>query len=190
MKKFSQGFTLIELLVVIAIIGLLSSVVMASLNVARSKARDAQRLSDLHQIQNALALYYAKNGSYPDTTGRCSGDECSSAQTASWNTASNPLYALVTQGFIPRLPIDPTNSPSNNVLQGGSNEYSYYYSDTLSGGNSQYSQTYDLVTRLENTGNPSSCQVKGTSYCASLVWPGWNWRTNTPNGDVIVYYHP
>lgn len=54
----SRGFTLIELLVVIAIIGLLSSVVLASLNGARIKGRDARRLADIKQIQVALELYY------------------------------------------------------------------------------------------------------------------------------------
>ena len=51
----NKGFTLIELLVVIAIIGILSSVVLASLNTARSKGRDARRLSDLKQISNQVA---------------------------------------------------------------------------------------------------------------------------------------
>ncbi|NBV76692.1 type II secretion system protein [bacterium] len=51
-----RGFTLIELLVVIAIIGLLSTVVLASLSSARAKSRDARRLSDLKQIANAVAL--------------------------------------------------------------------------------------------------------------------------------------
>lgn len=61
----SKGFTLIELLVVIAIIGLLSSVVLASLNTARARARDAQRISNVKQIQTALELYYSDTGSYP-----------------------------------------------------------------------------------------------------------------------------
>lgn len=61
---FSKGFTLIELLVVIAIISLLSSVVLASLNSARAKARDAKRMSDLHNIQLALEMYYDKYGTY------------------------------------------------------------------------------------------------------------------------------
>ncbi|HEY4508044.1 MAG TPA: prepilin-type N-terminal cleavage/methylation domain-containing protein [Candidatus Paceibacterota bacterium] len=65
--KASRGFTLIELLVVIAIIGILSSVVLASLNSARTKARDTRRVSDLKQIQVALELYYDANSKYPTT---------------------------------------------------------------------------------------------------------------------------
>ena len=54
MKNFSKGFTLIELLVVIAIIGVLSSVVLASLNSARAKGRDAKRKAEMVSIQTAL----------------------------------------------------------------------------------------------------------------------------------------
>ncbi|MEI6345770.1 MAG: prepilin-type N-terminal cleavage/methylation domain-containing protein [bacterium] len=61
-----KAFTLIELLVVIAIIGILSSVVLASLNTARAKGRDARRVSDIKQIQLALELYADQNlGKYP-----------------------------------------------------------------------------------------------------------------------------
>ncbi len=54
----NSGFTLIELLVVIAIIGLLSSVVLLSLNSAREKARNARRVADARQIVGALELHY------------------------------------------------------------------------------------------------------------------------------------
>lgn len=56
-----QGFTLIELLVVIAIIGLLSTLAVVSLNGARSKARDARRLSDLRAVQSSLEMYRDDN---------------------------------------------------------------------------------------------------------------------------------
>ncbi|KKW28163.1 MAG: hypothetical protein UY71_C0031G0012 [Parcubacteria group bacterium GW2011_GWB1_52_7] len=63
-----KGFTLIELLVVIAIIGILASVVLASLNSARQKSRDARRVADIKQIQIALELYADGNsGEYADT---------------------------------------------------------------------------------------------------------------------------
>ena len=61
----SQGFTLIELLVVIAIIGILSSVVLVSLNQARGKARDAARISAVQQMEKAIELYYFDHGHYP-----------------------------------------------------------------------------------------------------------------------------
>lgn len=67
-RHSSRAFTLIELLVVIAIIGILSSVVLASLNDARQKSRDAKRVADVKQVQLALELYFDSNASYPTTT--------------------------------------------------------------------------------------------------------------------------
>ncbi len=65
-KNRSQGFTLIELLVVIAIIGILSAVVLASLNTARSKGNNASIQSNLSTIQTQAEIYYggAGNNSY------------------------------------------------------------------------------------------------------------------------------
>ncbi len=92
MNRLNRGFTLIELLVVIAIIGILASVVLASLNSARVKGRDARRISDVKQIQLALELYYDKNQTYP-----------TAAQAMSTSTS-----VLVTNGFISSLPVDPS----------------------------------------------------------------------------------
>lgn len=59
-----KAFTLIELLVVIAIIGILSAMVVVSVNSARKQARDAIRKSDLKQIGTLLDSYQVKNGAY------------------------------------------------------------------------------------------------------------------------------
>ena len=69
MKKENKGFTLIELLVVIAIIAILSTVVMAGLNSARAKGRDAKRVADIKALQSALELCSDVNDGYPPETG-------------------------------------------------------------------------------------------------------------------------
>ncbi len=95
-KNSQKGFTLIELLVVIAIIGILSSVVLASMNTARKKARDARRQADLRSLQLALESYYDTNSTYP--TAATEGD------------VSATLTGLVSGGMITALPSDPSSS--------------------------------------------------------------------------------
>lgn len=97
MKSEKRGFTLIELLVVIAIIGLLASIVLASLNSARKKSRDARRLADLKQIQNAMELYANDNGgTYPDVAAAGTAEAITTLAAAGLGTS-----------FIPAIPDDP-----------------------------------------------------------------------------------
>ena len=60
-NTFKRGFTLIELLVVIAIIGILASVVLASLNSARDKGADAAAKSSMNNARAQSELYYDDN---------------------------------------------------------------------------------------------------------------------------------
>lgn len=64
MKKYSKGFTLIELLVVIAIIGILSSVVLASLNTARNKGTDAAIKANMANVRAQGEMWYDSQSKY------------------------------------------------------------------------------------------------------------------------------
>jgi len=91
-KTGKRGFTLIELLVVIAIIGILASVVLASLNSARGAARDAKRIAELRQLVGALELYAnANNNQYP-----CR--RTSAACITTTPTASNAIEVIASAG--------------------------------------------------------------------------------------------
>ena len=69
--KNNKGFTLIELLVVISIIGLLSSIILASLNSARAKGGDAGVKANLASLKSQAEILYDQVGCYGNTSATC-----------------------------------------------------------------------------------------------------------------------
>ncbi|MCM8787802.1 MAG: prepilin-type N-terminal cleavage/methylation domain-containing protein [Candidatus Omnitrophica bacterium] len=118
-----KGFTLLELIVAMAILGLLAAGLLGNFMNSQRKARDAQRKSDLKQIQNALEAYFNDHNTYPsDSGGRVAG--------INWGES----FSDGTTNYMQVLPQDP---------QKDSGMY-YYYDQT------QLGQGYRLYACLEN----------------------------------------
>ena len=153
-KNRNSGFTLIELLVVISIIGLLASVVLVSLNSARTKARDAKRKADLAQLQKAIEMYYMNTDTMPGNN-----------DPSGYMFDNHPqfLIELVNNKIISKIPHDPS-SPTRRYF------YYNYGPGTCAG--------YFLMVYLEgdSSQNPDFSSLANTTICPS----GWN---AAKNGD-------
>ncbi len=135
-RQKQSGFTLIELLVVIAIIGILASVVLASLSSARDKARDAARLSQLLEVQKALEMYYADNGTYP---------------AHGPNSMLGEIGSALAPQYIGSIPLDPTQG---NTTAG----YRYLRDNS--------NTAYSLLVLLETDANVSWCSINSNGGAA------------------------
>lgn len=125
-KKSHAGFTLIELLVVIAIIGVLSGVVLQSLQSARYKSQNATRLSNIDQIDKSLQLYLTKtNGTLPSTGGsvwQCVGLTAGTCWVAGYGPATTLNTALTGNiSIIPKDPVLTTGDGNYYVYNGACN---------------------------------------------------------------------
>lgn len=67
----NKGFTLLELLVVIAIIGILTTIIIASLGSSRDKAKDSKAISQLSSMRTQAELYRSTYGNYGPNTTNC-----------------------------------------------------------------------------------------------------------------------
>ncbi len=162
-----KAFTLLELLVVIAIIGVLAAIVMASLNSARVKARDARRLQDIKTIQTNLEIYYNTYNSYPPTP------------TGGWIHSSETTWDGLENSMGMKLPRDPVNQASpwlNDQSRAWSSDQRLFMYDYLSGSVQNGCATgtfYWLVYRLEK-GNTPVNESPGVFMCDGSTFKAVN----------------
>ena len=90
LKRGEAGFTIIELLVVLALISILATMGMAQYRNGQIHAREAVLKTDLFDLRDAIDQYYADKGMYPST-----------------------LDALVTDGYIRKIPVDPITNAAD-----------------------------------------------------------------------------
>jgi general secretion pathway protein G len=97
-KKREEGFTLVELMVVIVIIGLLATIVVINVLPAQDTARVRKAEADIATLEQGVEMYRLNRMNYP--------------------AGGEGLQALVTEGFVKRLPDDPWGNPYRYAAPG------------------------------------------------------------------------
>lgn len=107
-NRQQQGFTIVELLIVIVVIGILAAITIVAFNGIQDRTRTTAKVNDIKSLQKIVELYYAENGTYPNTGSswrfqRSAGD--------SFIPGVVPKYA----SSLPSISDGPSNSGSNNT---------------------------------------------------------------------------
>lgn len=152
--KNTNGFTLIELLVVISIIGLLSSVVLSSLNAAKSKARDTKRATELQSVQIAMELYNNDYGHFPAEN---AGLYANQSINANGIIGEGSGLDTLLDPYMPDIPVDPMGP--------GNASYNYYYDGNSTCGGGMWSNVAVVFAK-----NMEIKPTNGTDFCTS--WGG------------------
>lgn len=191
-KSNPKGFTLVELLVVIAIIAILAAVVVLIINPLEltRRSRDAARLSDLANLQQAINVA-AQEATNSGTAILCVGGLTSGACVGRSNDGASTVRASDGTGWVkvnlstqksvsvPTLPADPVNDST----------YHYTY---CSNGNA-----WEIDAKLEsdqqkgkmaNDGGPDAAHndITGTSP-TGLYESGSDLSLVKPSGGICDY---
>ena len=113
-RMHPRGMTLVEIMVVITILGLIAAAVTVAVIPKNEEARHDRAMLDIKSIEGALKLYYAKKGSYPDT--------------------STGLKALVDTQNLEQMPKDPWGNDYIYMLDNGKPLIKSYGRDGKEGG--------------------------------------------------------
>lgn len=160
-SKLNSGFTLVELLIAITVIGLLATVTLISINpgLQMAKGRDAKRKNDLRIIKQALEDYYIANGHYPITGGYCCEYWVHS------NSGGSPWIPGLDSAYLKILPRDPKNN--NCCPWDDDDRHTYAYSSN--------GKHFNLVSKLENAGDPDRCELKQWFWVQNDAGAGVSW---------------
>ncbi len=104
-----RGFTLVEVLLTIGILSILASIVIIAINPARQfeNTRNAQRISDVYTIQNALHQYAADNdGTFPSTAATTELEICTTG-AVSCSGLSDLSVLTNNEAYLVTVPTDP-----------------------------------------------------------------------------------
>ena len=126
LQKPKSGFTILEVVVVVIVIAFFAALIIPGLISGPSRARDAQRKSDLRVIKTSLENYYNEKGNYP-------------ASLAELEKGATP--------FIKQLPKDPKTHNDYTYIIYGNPPNSFVLQATLENKNDP---------DLKNPGNNSS----------------------------------
>lgn len=149
-----KAFTLVELLIVIGIIGVLAVTVLVNLNPgeAQKKARDAQRIKNLTDLQAAIELYLAEG----NTIAAGALKTTATSNTTQVTCANSWLFSLNLCNYIKAIPIDPRQGRTTSVVGTPTTWTAKYCMERdLTG------RFYKLATRLESTDNLARVQQDG-----------------------------
>lgn len=173
-KNSQRGFTIVELMVVVAIIGILSGIIITNLTSSKSKSRDAQRVSDVNQIQLALEQYFDRCGQYPIPTGTSNGqilltanNGCPSGITFSSyiSVIPNDPVSKTQYGYIVNSSALPTDYILHASLENSNNAQQNSYSETVRSGTvtgSWSGDTFSCFNSIATVGQPGYLD-----YCVS-----------------------
>ena len=145
-KAYTKGFTLVELLVVIAIVVILAGALFLIINPANlmMKARDSKRVSELTELNKALALAVADSKITITTT--ATFNSCATANFSVNGTTGWVRFIAVGTGlgtYLGSLPRDPTNVAPN----------CYYYEGEAT------TSTWELNATLQSTDNADTAKL-------------------------------
>jgi prepilin-type N-terminal cleavage/methylation domain-containing protein len=155
-NKLERAFTLIELLVVMGVIGTLAAGIVIIINPGGQigKARDAERKSDMSQIQKALEMYYDDYNRYPDDIAELS------------SSSGN---------YIQQLPLDPSTDLSYVYVVTSGNQTYRLYAHLESDSDLQICNPNDATEDCPNAPEGSCGESEDVASC--------NYGVTSPNAS-------